>query len=155
MAPEVILNRGHDKGADHWALGIIIFEMIEGTTPFYDDGMNQIKLFRCICEGNVAFAATIDTSPEVKDLIQKLLVVDPAQRIGSLANGINEIYTHSWFTGINFGKLRQKRVDAPWLPQVKNELDATHFESWDHLEDKSTSNALPISEEEQRIFESF
>lgn len=155
LAPEVILNRGHDKGADHWSFGVLTYEMIEGRTPFYREGMGQIKLFKSICKGEFEFAKTINTSPEVKDLIQRLLAIDPMQRIGSLANGINEIYAHPWFSGINFGKLRQKGIEAPWIPKVKNPLDATNFESWDHLEDKSMSNESIILAVHQEIFKSF
>jgi serine/threonine protein kinase len=155
LAPEVILNRGHDKGADHWSFGVLIYEMIEGKTPFYKDGMSQIKFYECICEGVFEFSPKRITSPEVEDLIQRLLVVDPKQRIGSLANGINEIYAHPWFKGINFGKLRQKEIEAPWIPEVKNTLDVTNFESWDHLEDKTKSNESLISAVQQKIFKSF
>lgn len=155
LPPEVILNRGHDKGADHWSFGVLIYEMIEGKTPFYEDGMDQIKLFQRICEGGIEFSPKTKTSPEVEDLIQRLLVLDPSQRIGSLANGTNEIYAHPWLKGINFGKLRQKGIAAPWIPEVKNALDVTNFESWDHLEDKTKSNESSISPGQQKIFKSF
>ena len=55
LAPEVILNRGHDKGADHWSFGVLTYEMIEGTTPFYTPGIGQIKAFQRICKGNFKF----------------------------------------------------------------------------------------------------
>ena len=155
LAPEVIQNRGHDRGADHWSFGVLIYEMIEGRTPFYEYGIGQMKCFQRICDGCFEFDPKRKTSPEVEDLIRSLLVVEPTQRIGSLADGINEIYAHRWFAGMNFGKLRQKGVKAPWVPEVKNALDATNFESWDHLEDKSMSNESPISAYQQRIFESF
>ena len=155
LAPEVILNRGHEKGADHWSFGVLTYEIIEGTTPFYEHGIGQMKAFQRICKGDFEFDSKRKSSWELKDLIRRLLVVDPTQRIGSLANGINEIYAHRWFAGINFGKLRQKRIKAPWIPEVKNALDSTNFESWDHLEDKSTSNSAAISAHQQKIFESF
>lgn len=155
LAPEVIQNRGHDKGADHWSFGVLIYEMIHGTTPFYEVGMRQMECFQRICDGYFEFDPKINMSLEVEDLIRRLLVVEPRRRIGSLANGINEIYTHRWFSEINFGRLRQKRIKAPWVPEVKDALDSTNFESWDHLEDKSMSNESPISSYQQRIFETF
>ena len=46
LPPEVILNRGHNWSADHWSLGVLIYEMLFGDTPFYEDGMQQMDLFR-------------------------------------------------------------------------------------------------------------
>jgi serine/threonine protein kinase len=51
IAPEVILNRGHDGGADHWSQGVLIFEMLTGETPFYEAGMDQMELFQKIVYG--------------------------------------------------------------------------------------------------------
>ena len=48
LPPEVILNRGHNSSADHWSLGVLIYEMIAGGTPFYRNGMAQMDLFRSI-----------------------------------------------------------------------------------------------------------
>eukprot|EP00537_Pseudo-nitzschia_pungens_P003638 CAMPEP_0172373704 /NCGR_PEP_ID=MMETSP1060-20121228/52886_1 /TAXON_ID=37318 /ORGANISM="Pseudo-nitzschia pungens, Strain cf. cingulata" /LENGTH=834 /DNA_ID=CAMNT_0013100113 /DNA_START=170 /DNA_END=2671 /DNA_ORIENTATION=- len=152
IAPEVIQNRGHDKAADHWSFGVLTYEMMEGTTPFYVDGMNQIQLYRRICRLKYEFPPDGKMSSELKDLFQRLFVSDPAQRIGSLANGINEIYGHSWFRDIDFGKLRKKELDPPWIPEVKDPFDTANFESWDHLRDKSKGKEPTISAAEQRIF---
>ena len=104
IAPEVVLNRGHDKGADHWSLGILIFEMIAGYTPFYEEGMDQITLFRAIVRGSFEFPKSGSMSAEAEDLIMRLLVVDPSQRLGSLASGLKDIYCQSWFRDMNFDR---------------------------------------------------
>lgn len=157
LAPEVILNHGHDRGADHWSFAVLAYEMIEGTTPFYRPGLDQIQLFRRICRVRYSFPGDSGASPEARDLVGLLLVLDPSQRLGALAGGINEIYAHPWFGGIDFGKLRQKEVTAPWVPAVADPLDTANFENWDHLEDQTTKGAsVPVvSSEQQRIFESF
>lgn len=155
LAPEVILNRGHDKGADHWSYGCLVFEMIAGHTPFYTEGMDQIQLFRAICKGKYSFPPAGVMSMEVEDLLQRFFILDPAKRLGSLARGINEIYAHNWYSEIDFAELRQKELDAPWVPNIKDPLDTANFESWDHLQDKQTTTDPPLSEEQQRIFKSF
>lgn len=155
IAPEVIQNRGHDKAADHWSFGVLTYEMIEGRTPFYQNGMDQIQLYRRICRLNYEFPPDDKMSAEMKDLLERIFIRDPAQRIGSLANGINEIYGHSLFSDIDFGMLRQKEVDAPWIPEVKDQFDTTNFESWDHLKDRTKGKEPTISAENQRIFKSF
>ena len=155
LAPEVILNRGHDKGADHWSYAVLIYEMIAGYTPFYSEGMDQITLFRCICKGEYRFPPAGVMSMEVEDLLQRFLVLDPAKRLGSLARGINEIYAHTWYTDIDFAELRQKEIPAPWVPDIKDPLDKSNFENWDHLEDKTLRNDPPLSDRHQKIFEGF
>ncbi len=160
LAPEVILNRGHDKGADHWSFGVLVFEMITGFTPFYKDGMDQITLFKQICKGDLTFPNHVlpsgdRISVEAEDLIQHLLVTSPSRRMGSLANGEKDIYNHLWFHGISFPDLVRRELKAPWVPQVKDPLDCSNFEDWDHLEDKTTIVYPRLIPEQQRIFESF
>jgi serine/threonine protein kinase len=155
LAPEVILNRGHGKGADHWSYAVLIYEMIAGHTPFYIDGMDQMTLFRYICKGDYHFPPAGVMTIEGEDLLQRFLVLDPAKRLGSLARGINEIYAHLWYAEIDFADLRHKDIKAPWVPEIKDPLDKSNFENWDHLEDKTLKDDPPISNMHQEIFETF
>jgi protein kinase A len=157
IAPEVVLNRGHDKGGDHWSLGIMIFEMISGYTPFYKDGMDQISLFRAIVKGNFKYPRSRRElfSDQSKDLINRLLVIDPTQRLGSLARGEKDIYRCAWFEDISFDKLKRKEIPSPWIPKIKDPLDTSNFENWDHLDDKAKAKDPPISKKDDDIFKSF
>jgi len=160
LAPEVILNRGHDKGADHWSLGVMIYEMLSGQTPFYKDGMDQISLFRAIVKGEFKFPTSKRKraeffSKEAKYLITKLLTRSPSRRIGSLADGEQEIYDAEFFQDIQFDKLKAKEIKAPWKPQLKNALDTSNFENWNHLEDKTKVSNPPISSKHNAIFSTF
>merc|ERR1712037_1061245 len=95
------MNRGHDKGADHWSLGVLIYEMIVGETPFYKDGMDQIQLFRNICKAQFSFPRGVPrsrrASPDAELLVKGLLTTTITSRTGSLANGIKDIYKSSWY----------------------------------------------------------
>lgn len=72
MAPEVIDPQPYGKSADYWSLGIIIYEMLVGLTPFYNH--NQNIMYVLIKEGDLRFPdKVIQLSPEAKDLISKLL----------------------------------------------------------------------------------
>lgn len=62
-------------------------------------------------------------SPEAADLIKKLLVLDPAKRLG--ANGADEIKQHPFFKGVNWSTLRKQQ--APVIPEPKNEIDTSNF----------------------------
>lgn len=157
IAPEVVLNRGHDKGADHWSLGVMMFEMISGYTPFYKDGMEQISLFRAIVRGHVKYPRTRGElfTEKSKDLINRMLVIDPTQRLGSLARGEKDIYRSAWFEEIDFEELKRKEIAAPWIPNIKDPLDTSNFENWDHLDNKETAKDPPISKKDDDIFKSF
>jgi len=155
LAPEVILSRGHDKGADYWSLGCLVYEMIMGQTPFYDDDIDQITLFKRIVHGRYKFPSQA-FSEEAQDLIAGMLANKMTQRLGCLAQGERDIKQHPFLAGINFGKLGKRMMKAPWVPKLRDPLDASCFESWDHLDDKETTGEYKsLGKKEQDIFKDF
>lgn len=155
LAPEVILSRGHDKGADYWSLGCLMYEMILGQTPFYDNNIDQITLFKRIVHGRYRFPSQ-SFSEEAQDLIAGMLANKLTQRLGCLAQAERDIKDHPFMGDINFGKLGKRMVKAPWVPLLRDPLDASCFESWDHLDDKETTGDYkPLSKKEQDIFHEF
>lgn len=80
LAPEIIQSKGHGKAVDWWALGILIFEMLAGYPPFFDD--NSFGIYEKILMGKVQFSAHFD--PLAKDLLKRLLVSDRTKRLGNL-----------------------------------------------------------------------
>mmetsp|Transcript_25783 Transcript_25783/g.46519 ORF Transcript_25783/g.46519 Transcript_25783/m.46519 type:complete len:936 (+) Transcript_25783:465-3272(+) len=155
LAPEVILSRGHDKGADYWSLGCLMYEMILGQTPFYDHNIDQITLFKRIVHGRYRFP-TNAFSDEAQDLISGMLANKLTQRLGCLAQAERDIKDHPFMGDVNFGKLVKRMMKAPWVPVLRDPLDASCFESWDHLDDKETTGEYkPLSKKEQAIFHEF
>lgn len=155
LAPEVILSRGHDKGADYWSLGCLMYEMILGQTPFYDHNIDQITLFKRIVHGRYRFPSRAFTE-EAQDLIAGMLANKLTQRLGCLAQAERDIKQHAFMADINFGKLAKRMMKAPWVPQLRDPLDASCFESWDHLDDKETTGAYKaLKSKEQAIFKDF
>jgi len=153
LAPEVILNRGHNGAADNWSLGVLIFEMICGYTPFYRNGMDQSELFKCIIRGK--FTIPPKVSPAAAGIIKGLMVKDQNMRLGSLAGGEADIIGHAFLESIDIDKVRKKEIRAPFIPKIKNPLDASNFEDWSHLEDKTTLSYPKLSREKEEIFEKF
>jgi len=155
LAPEVILSRGHDKGADYWSLGCLMYEMILGQTPFYDHNIDQITLFKRIVHGRYRFPSH-SFSKEAQDLISGMLANKLTQRLGCLAQAERDIKDHPFMEDINWGKLGKRMAKAPWVPQLRDPLDASCFESWDHLDDKETTGDYKqLSKKEQAIFTEF
>lgn len=116
LSPEVIMNRGHNSSSDHWALGVLIYEMVAGENPFFYDGMPQMELFQCIVREKF-YPLPDEVSDEAFYVIDELLEKDPTQRLGSLAGGAKDIIAKEWFQDLNLDDLRQKKFKAPFIPQ--------------------------------------
>jgi len=152
IAPEVILQRGHDKSCDLWSLGVVIYELLVGITPFHSKTKDEIRMFKKICKGK--FTSEKITSGEGRDLVLKLLTLKANERIGCLAGSNADIHLHPWFQDIDFEKLTDKHAAAPWIPKIQDTLDCSNFEKWDHFHDNLT-NEKPPNISKQVLFQKF
>jgi serine/threonine protein kinase len=107
LAPEILQNTGHDKSVDWWSVGILLYEMLRGYTPFYSK--NVALLQKMIIENKPTFPSYF--SAEAIDLIQKLLVNDPKNRLG--ATDHEEIKKHPFFKKINWDDLYNLKITPP------------------------------------------
>jgi len=103
--------------------------MLTGYPPFYSD--NRDELFEQIKFGAVKFPSKF--SPSIKDLLCKLFIKDPDQRQGEIVDTTDGTYkikikTHSWFAGINWDALLNKKIKAPFVPVIKDENDVSNFD---------------------------
>lgn len=90
LAPEIILSKAYGKPIDWWALGVVMFEIVTGNTPFKNDNTN--KMFKNIL--SVKYKTPRTVSSDLSDLIRNLLQLDLSKRFGNLKNGINDIKNH-------------------------------------------------------------
>jgi serine/threonine protein kinase/CRP-like cAMP-binding protein len=153
LPPEVIMSRGHNWSADHWSLGVMLYEMITGESPFYYEGMDQMTLFRSIVEDD--FELPWNASPAAAYVISNFLVKDPTQRLGSLVRGEREIFEQEWFNDMDLQALRGREIEAPWVPAIKDTLDTSCFDDWNHVEDKTKQRYRPICEADMELFKAF
>ncbi|KAL3895990.1 MAG: hypothetical protein SGARI_007287, partial [Bacillariaceae sp.] len=157
IAPEIVLNKGHDKSADIWSLGVLIYEMVYGTNPFfdYDDpNIDQKTLFKRIISGNFHFPkhTKAHVSDDAKDIMTKMLKVNVHERLGCLAGADLDLRAHPWFKEIDWGMLYRKEMKAPWVPTIKSPFDGENFAKWEE-EDKHKLKKL--SDKEQAHFKKF
>lgn len=155
LAPEIILSKGHNKGVDYWALGVLIFEMLVGRSPFYSYGTDQVSLFKRIVQVKYSFPPGGLVNDLAQDLIQRLIVRRQANRFGCLARGEEDIREHVWFNVIDVDKLLQKKIPAPWIPKIKDPLDASHFDSYAHVESEGPPPKFSLSSGQQQLFKDF
>ena len=155
LAPEIILSKGHDKGVDYWAFGVLIYEMLVGRSPFYSYGTDQVSLFKRIVQVKYSFPPGGVVNEVAQDLIQRLIVRRQSNRFGCLARADMDIRDHAWFGVITTEKLLNKQIPAPWVPQIKDPLDASHFDSYRHVENEAPSNKPGLSSGQQDLFRDF
>ncbi|XP_072985418.1 protein phosphatase 2C and cyclic nucleotide-binding/kinase domain-containing protein isoform X2 [Typha latifolia] len=98
LAPEIVLGKGHGFAADWWALGVLIYFMLQANMPFGSWRESELESFAKIAKGQLILPSTF--SPEVVDLLTKLLEVDETIRLGS--SGADSVKAHSWFDGIDW-----------------------------------------------------
>ncbi|KAJ4793192.1 Protein kinase family protein [Rhynchospora pubera] len=127
MAPEIIQGRGHDKAADWWSAGILLFEMLTGKPPFL--GGNREKIQQKIIKDKIKLPAYL--SSEAHSLLKGLLTKEANKRLGSGPGGSNEIKNHKWFKPINWKKLEGRQIQPSFRPNVAGKLCVANFdEKW-------------------------
>ncbi|KAJ1565555.1 serine/threonine protein kinase, AGC [Nowakowskiella sp. JEL0078] len=122
IAPEVIKGEGHTSAVDWWTLGILLYEMMYGTTPF--KGETRKITFENIVYQEVGFPDTPEVSTQCRNLVRKLLNKDENKRLGS-KSGASEVKSHPCFKGLNWALLRN--MSPPIVPVVKDEDDTSNF----------------------------
>ncbi|OIW07442.1 hypothetical protein TanjilG_19283 [Lupinus angustifolius] len=124
MAPEIILGKGHDKAADWWSVGILLFEMLTGKPPFC--GGNREKIQQKIVKDKMKMPAFL--SSEAHSLLKGLLQKEAGKRLGSGAKGIEEIKGHKWFKPINWKKLDAREIQPSFRPEVAGMQCVANFD---------------------------
>jgi len=125
IAPEVIKGCGHTSAVDWWTLGILIYEMLYGTTPF--KGKNRNATFANILRDEVPFPEGSGAPPVsnlCKSLIRKLLIKDETRRLGSRA-GASDIKTAPFFRTTSWALLRHSK--PPIIPHQGHGIETPNF----------------------------
>jgi len=125
LAPEIIQSKGHNKFVDWWALGVLIFEMLAGYPPFYDD--NPLGIYQKILDGYYEFPPYVEA--KARDLIKAFLTADKSIRLGC-TKGSEEVKNHKWFKGVEWDIVQGREIPPPWIPKVRNNIDTQYFEKY-------------------------
>ena len=126
MAPELINNSGYNQCADYWSIGILIYELLVGNTPFAGDNDSKKEQHARILayaagEAELEWPSNIDISDDAHDIVSQLLARKPTDRLGmgpeTAAGGCAEILRHKWFADIDIDALKRKAIKPPWVPK--------------------------------------
>ncbi|KAG4963818.1 hypothetical protein AAZX31_14G173000 [Glycine max] len=124
MAPEIVMGKGHDKAADWWSVGILLYEMLTGKPPF--SGGNRHKIQQKIIKDKIKLPAFL--SNEAHSLLKGLLQKDVSKRLGSGSRGSEEIKSHKWFKLVNWKKLECRETRPSFVPDVAGKYCVANFE---------------------------
>jgi serine/threonine protein kinase len=125
LAPEVLLDEsGYTKMVDFWSLGVLVFEMCCGWSPFYAEDTQQ--MYKNIAFGKVRFPR--DTlSQEGRNFVKGLLNRNPKHRLGA-TDDAEELKRHPFFGDIDWDLLTKKLITPPFKPKLKSETDVSYFD---------------------------
>eukprot|EP00501_MAST-03F_sp_TOSAG23-6_P000472 GSMAST32.ASY1.ANO1.485.1 assembled CDS len=133
LAPEIVLAKGHNRAVDYWSLGIFLYELLFGRTPFANN--DESKIFLQIVHSERCLVFPDGSSPDSKDLMDKLLRHTHTLRLGMHIGGCEDILHHRWFGGIDWSKLQGGKYEPPFLPNVQNNLDRSNFDEFEEDEE--------------------
>lgn len=130
LAPETIKGTGEDENCDWWSVGCIFFELLLGYPPFHADTPEKVFERILACDIQWPEFSSLEEereiiSPEAKDLILKLLVLDPKKRLGS--NGVDEIKNHPYLKDVDWANVYEE--EASFVPNIDNPEDTDYFDS--------------------------
>uniref|UniRef100_A0A671MC46 G protein-coupled receptor kinase n=1 Tax=Sinocyclocheilus anshuiensis TaxID=1608454 RepID=A0A671MC46_9TELE len=132
MAPEVVKNERYTFSPDWWALGCLLYEMIQGQSPFQQrkKKIKREEVERLVKEVEEEYSSKV--SEDAKSLCKMLLAKDPNERLGCQGDGATEVKAHPIFRSINFKRLAAGMLEAPFIPDpqaiyCKDVLDIEQF----------------------------
>ena len=120
LAPEILEGTPYGKEVDWWNLGVILFEMLTGTPPFYNS--DRDRLFRSIRKIEIRYP--IYLSRKSINFLKKIFVKEG--RLG--IKGAEEIKSDPFFDGLNWDDVACKKLKPPFTPNLKNNYDTKYID---------------------------
>ncbi|XP_030370301.1 cAMP-dependent protein kinase catalytic subunit 2 [Scaptodrosophila lebanonensis] len=132
LAPEIIQLKPYNKSVDWWAFGILVYEFVAGRSPFSAHNRDVIMMYSKICMGDYRVPTYFTT--QLKSLVENLVCVETAKRLGSTGDDAIELKNHAWFQGVDWYAVLNQEINPPYIPTVSNIEDISNF---DNFESKS------------------
>lgn len=124
IAPEILLDQKYGRSVDWWALGVLMYQMLLGKSPFR--GKDEDEVYDAILSDEPLYP--IHMPKDSVSILQQLLERDPSRRLGSGPDDAKEIMDHPYFHNINFDDLLNLRVKPPYKPEIDSPTDVRYFD---------------------------
>ncbi|XP_041643871.1 serine/threonine-protein kinase N2-like [Cheilinus undulatus] len=154
LAPEVLTDDNYTRAVDWWGMGVLIYEMLVGESPF--PGEDEEEVFDSIVNDDVQYPASLPA--DVVSIVQKLLKKNPLKRLGAGERDANEVKGDEYFETIDWEALLAKKLKPPFLPSIKASSDVSNFDSdFTRLQPVLSPPSKPfiLSAEQQEAFADF
>uniref|UniRef100_A0AAR5PXL6 Ribosomal protein S6 kinase n=2 Tax=Dendroctonus ponderosae TaxID=77166 RepID=A0AAR5PXL6_DENPD len=150
MAPEVVSRKGHSYAADWWSFGVLMYELLTGGLPF--EGHDRKDTLTQILKAKLAMPTIL--SPEAQSLLRVLFKRNPANRLGSGAEGAQDLKRHEFFATIDFDDLFAKKIKPPFQPVLCSREDE-YFDEEYTCKTPKDSPGIPVSADTHELFKGF
>ena len=143
LAPEILYENGYEKEVDYWSLGIILYEMLCGKSPFTQEireikkqvredskmaeiGEKDLLIERKVHHKEVYYPLFL--SKEVRSLLKGLIEINPTKRLGYGKDGFEMVKNHEFFENVNWKDYLKKRITPPYIPKFTDSMDINNFD---------------------------
>uniref|UniRef100_A0A8D3E2E4 protein kinase C n=1 Tax=Scophthalmus maximus TaxID=52904 RepID=A0A8D3E2E4_SCOMX len=154
LAPEVLTDDNYTRAVDWWGMGVLIYEMLVGESPF--PGEDEEEVFDSIVNDDVQYPDSLP--PDAVAIVQKLLKRNPLKRLGGGERDANELKGEKFFQTVDWEALLAKKVTPPFLPSIAESTDVSNFDSeFTRLQPILSPPGKPssLSAEQQEAFADF
>uniref|UniRef100_A0A8C5E6A0 protein kinase C n=1 Tax=Gouania willdenowi TaxID=441366 RepID=A0A8C5E6A0_GOUWI len=124
LAPEVLTETSYTRAVDWWGLGVLIFEMLVGESPFPGD--DEEEVFDSIVNDEVRYPRFLST--EAISIMRRLLRRSPERRLGAGEKDAEEVKKHLFFRNLDWNGLLAKKVKPPFVPTIHGSNDVSNFD---------------------------
>nr|XP_023868238.1 serine/threonine-protein kinase N2-like [Salvelinus alpinus] len=124
LAPEVLTDTSYTRAVDWWGLGVLVYEMLVGESPFPGD--DEEEVFDSIVNDEVRYSRSLST--EAIGIMRRLLRRNPERRLGSGEKDADDVKKQPFFRGVDWEALLQRRLPPPFVPNIRGREDVSNFD---------------------------
>uniref|UniRef100_A0A1A7X0N0 protein kinase C n=1 Tax=Iconisemion striatum TaxID=60296 RepID=A0A1A7X0N0_9TELE len=124
LAPEVLTDTSYSRAVDWWGLGVLVYEMLVGESPFPGD--DEEEVFDSIVNDEVRYPRFLST--EAIGIMRRLLRRNPERRLGSGEKDAEDVKKQPFFRGMDWEALLQRKVSPPFIPTIQGQEDVSNFD---------------------------
>ncbi|XP_046577454.1 serine/threonine-protein kinase N2-like isoform X1 [Haliotis rubra] len=154
LAPEVLTDTSYTRAVDWWGLGVLIYEMLVGESPFPGD--DEEEVFDSIVNEEVRYPRFLST--EAIAIMRRLLRRNPDRRLGSSERDAEDVKKQAFFRNVAWSDLLMRKVKPPFMPTVKGMEDVSNFDE-EFTQEKAVltpaKERRPLITNEQDLFRDF
>eukprot|EP00117_Sycon_ciliatum_P031073 scpid13527/ scgid3401/ Serine/threonine-protein kinase N1; Protease-activated kinase 1; Protein kinase C-like 1; Protein kinase C-like PKN; Protein-kinase C-related kinase 1; Serine-threonine protein kinase N len=154
LAPEVLTDTSYTRAVDWWGLGVLIFEMMVGESPFPGD--DEEDVFDAIVNDDVRYPRYL--SAESTSIMRRLMRRNAEKRLGASENDAADVKRHPFFRSIDWEALLQRNISPPVKPTIASPEDVSNFDpefTSEKPELTPPEEECPLSENDQVMFSEF